>query len=107
MIAAPARILRQGLGCWLCLCVVSCGGGDSLGGSSSSGSGTVTPASNVASVEVSAGPNGSSINTLYTSVTVCLPGTTTCQTIDNIQVDTGSYGLRIVYMVFSLCLDFV
>jgi hypothetical protein len=87
------------------LSVVACGG-DSLGGSSSSdtgsGSGTVTPASNVASVEVSSGPNGTGINTLYTTVTVCLPGTTTCQTIDNIQVDTGSYGLRILAPVLTL-----
>ncbi|WP_083638080.1 DUF3443 domain-containing protein [Caballeronia sordidicola] len=35
-------------------------------------------------------------NMLQTSVTICVPGTTTCQTIDNIQVDTGSQGLRIL-----------
>jgi hypothetical protein len=35
-------------------------------------------------------------NMLRTSVTVCVPGTSTCQTIDNIQVDTGSQGLRIL-----------
>ena len=35
-------------------------------------------------------------NMLQTSVTVCVPGTATCQTIDNIQVDTGSQGLRIL-----------
>lgn len=29
------------------------------------------------------------------SVTVCTPGTTTCQTINDILLDTGSYGLRI------------
>jgi hypothetical protein len=28
-------------------------------------------------------------------VTVCAPGTSTCQTINNIQLDTGSYGLRL------------
>jgi hypothetical protein len=33
---------------------------------------------------------------LQTSVTICVPGTATCQTIDNIQVDTGSQGLRIL-----------
>jgi hypothetical protein len=32
----------------------------------------------------------------YISVTICLPGTTTCQTIDHIDVDTGSVGLRII-----------
>ncbi len=29
------------------------------------------------------------------SVTLCTPGTSTCQTIDNILVDTGSYGLKV------------
>jgi hypothetical protein len=31
----------------------------------------------------------------FVSVTVCVPGTATCQTIDNIALDTGSTGLRI------------
>src|SRR5471030_3324668 len=35
-------------------------------------------------------------NMLQASVTICVPGTSTCQTIDNIQVDTGSQGLRIL-----------
>jgi hypothetical protein len=30
------------------------------------------------------------------SVTVCRPGTSICQTIDNVLVDTGSFGLRII-----------
>jgi hypothetical protein len=94
----------------LCLTVISCGGGgDSLGGGSGSstgtGTGTVAAGSNVASVTVSGGPVGvNAINTLYTTVTVCLPGTTTCQTIDNIQVDTGSYGLRLLSQVLTLSL---
>jgi hypothetical protein len=44
------------------------------------------------------------LNTLYTSVTVCVPNTTTCQTIDNIQVDTGSYGLRLLSQALTLTL---
>ena len=89
----------------LCLAVGSCGGDSLGGGSSSGGSGTVAPSANVASVTVSAGPAGvNAINTLYTSVTVCVPGTTTCQTIDNIQVDTGSYGLRLLSQVVTLTL---
>lgn len=35
-------------------------------------------------------------NMLQTSVTICVPGTSNCQTIDNIQVDTGSHGLRVL-----------
>jgi hypothetical protein len=70
--------------------------------SSSGGGGSVSPANNVVDVAVTAGPNSNSINVLYTTVTVCLPGTSTCQSIDNIQVDTGSYGLRILAPVLTL-----
>lgn len=35
------------------------------------------------------------INDPCVSVTVCTPGTSTCQTINSILLDTGSYGLRI------------
>jgi Protein of unknown function (DUF3443) len=42
---------------------------------------------------------------LFTSVTVCVPGSTTsCQTIDHIQVDTGSYGLRLLAPVLTVTL---
>jgi hypothetical protein len=34
-------------------------------------------------------------------VTVCTPGTTTCQTINDILLDTGSYGLRIFKQVLT------
>jgi hypothetical protein len=55
-------------------------------------------------VVVNGGPANNSVNTLYTSVTVCVPGTTTCQTIDNIQVDTGSFGLRLLAQALTLML---
>jgi hypothetical protein len=35
------------------------------------------------------------------SVTVCAPGTSTCQTIDGIQVDTESFGLRVLASALS------
>ncbi len=60
------------------------------------------PTNNTASVIVDEGPSNNSVNTLFTSVTVCVPGSTTsCQTIDHIQVDTGSYGLRILAPVLT------
>jgi hypothetical protein len=100
------RALRMGLGvAALCLSAISCGGGG--------GSGTSTipppppgPTANTASVIVDQGPNSAgSVNTLFTSVTVCVPGSTTsCQTIDHIQVDTGSYGLRLLAPVLTLTL---
>jgi hypothetical protein len=95
----------------IALCAVACGGSGSPAplGSSSSSTGSVAPASNVVSASVSAGPTASSpaVNTLYTTVTVCVPGTTTCQTIENIQVDTGSYGLRLIAPVLSFTLPVV
>ena len=36
------------------------------------------------------------------SVTLCLPGTATCQTVDNILLDTGSVALRISHSVLTL-----
>ena len=35
-------------------------------------------------------------NALFTTVTVCVPGTSTCQSIDHVLVDTGSVGLRLL-----------
>jgi hypothetical protein len=51
------------------------------------------------------GPNdlsGSYINEPCVSVTICTPGTTNCQTINDILVDTGSYGLRIFKQALSV-----
>jgi len=41
-------------------------------------------------------------DTLFVTVTVCAPGSTTnCQTIDHVAVDTGSSGLRILQTVLT------
>jgi hypothetical protein len=88
------------------LAFVSCGGGS--GGQSLAPAPTAA-ADNVVAVVVDAGPdpvNNPAVNTLYTTVTVCVPGSTTaCQTIDHIQVDTGSSGLRILAPVLTLSLQ--
>ena len=39
------------------------------------------------------------------SITVCTPGTSTCQTIDDVLLDTGSYGLRLFKQVLSVSLE--
>jgi len=39
-----------------------------------------------------------------TSVTVCIPGTSQCQTISGVLVDTGSSGLRVLASALSLAL---
>ena len=94
--------LQGCLGVALCVSAASCGGSDSPVSGSSAGSGSVAPADNVVDVAVTGGPSNDSINTLYTTVTVCQPGTSSCQSIDNIQVDTGSYGLRILASALTL-----
>jgi hypothetical protein len=102
------RALKMGLGAAvLCLSAIACGGG---GGSTASNGGPPPPpppTNNTASVIIDGGPTPSSpsVNTMFTSVTVCVPGSTTnCQTIDHIQVDTGSYGLRLLSQVLTLTL---
>ena len=54
---------------------------------------TVQP--NAMKANVWAGPYGSYFNGPFTSVTICESGTTSCETISGILVDTGSSGLRI------------
>lgn len=98
-----SRLYRHGV--WsvlllLCACGGGGGGGSTSSGasgsSSSSGAGTT---SNVATITVGNGPaaaTNQSFNIPYTSVKICLPNTTTCATINNVLVDTGSVGLRIM-----------
>src|SRR5439155_24183371 len=58
--------------------------------------GTPTSTLNMQSVLVNSGPNNDYANGLFTSVTVCVPGTSSCQLISGILVDTGSTGLRVL-----------
>jgi Protein of unknown function (DUF3443) len=67
--------------------------------STQSGSATVKVVpgvNNVLPIVVDAGPTGNYINGSFVSVIVCTPGTSTCQTIDHVLVDTGSIGLRLL-----------
>jgi len=86
--------------------LAGCGGSSS--NTSTSGGNTITPPAptqNVVAVTAGAGPSGFyGANGLFTSVTVCVPGTTSCQTIDNVLVDTGSMGLRLISGVLTLSL---
>jgi len=107
------------------LLLAGCGGGGttttaSSTGSSSTSTGTTTTTStgttsasapsgsNVTNGVVDQGPTGlteaneAAVNILYVNVTVCAPGSTTnCQTIDHVQVDTGSQGLRLISSVLN------
>jgi hypothetical protein len=60
--------------------------------------------SNVQALNVNLGPESNYANGIFTSVTVCIHGTSTCQTIDDVLVDTGSYGLRLLGSALSIAL---
>jgi len=70
-----------------------CGGGSS---STPPPNTIVSTGNNVAPISVNGGPPGDYDDAAFISVTVCVPGTSTCQTVNNILVDTGSSGLRIL-----------
>jgi hypothetical protein len=55
-----------------------------------------TSGTNVQPITVNGGPANDYANGVFTSVTVCVPSSSTCQTIGGILVDTGSYGLRLL-----------
>jgi hypothetical protein len=81
----------------LLMALGACGGGSSDRGGGGTTPTPPTSGSNVATLTVDAGPAENSVNTPFVTVTVCSPGSTTnCQTVDHIEVDTGSYGLRII-----------
>jgi hypothetical protein len=106
-VGTPSRAWRFGLCAALCWPVLSCGGGGGGGSASVAPTSSTPTGSNVVDVVVDAGPTSTSpdVNTLFTTVTVCVPGSTTnCQTIDHIQVDTASFGLRILAPVLTLSL---
>ena len=89
----PAIRLWAALVPAIVLCLAGCGGG---GGSSSS-----QPTDNVQAITVDGGP-ANVPDLAFVSVTVCAPGSSSnCQTIDHVQLDTGSTGLRIIASVLS------
>jgi Protein of unknown function (DUF3443) len=80
------------------LLLSGCGGG---GGGGGGGSSPAQPTQNVQPITVDGGP-ADFPNLAFTSVTICAPGSATnCQTIDHVQVDTGSVGLRIISSVLA------
>jgi hypothetical protein len=91
------------------LVLAGCGGG----GGGSGGSGTPPPPPptqviaaagppNVEPIYVDEGPTAltnagiDAVNVAFVTIQVCIPNTATCQTIDHVQVDTGSAGLRLI-----------
>ncbi|CAG4909289.1 DUF3443 domain-containing protein [Paraburkholderia saeva] len=88
--------------------VAACGGGGGDNGTSNSDNSGINSlpagptqqpiaagAANTVAITVDKGLKNV-INIPTVSVRVCAPGTANCQVIDHVQLDTGSYGLRIV-----------
>jgi hypothetical protein len=79
---------------------IGCGGG---GSNTPTVTKIATPTQNVQAIAVDGGPaafitaNGPYVNGAFVTITVCAPGSTTsCNTIDHVLVDTGSFGLRVL-----------
>ena len=81
---------------YLCLLLTGCpsSGGDNSAPAPSG------PA-NVIPVSVGTSNVCNNVNELCASVTICQPGTSTCQTISDVLVDIGSVGLRVFESVLS------
>jgi Protein of unknown function (DUF3443) len=79
------------------------------GGSSSSPNPNPTPTkvNNTQPIEVNLGPANDYPNGVFTTVTICVPGTSTCQDIPDVLVDTGSEGLRLLSSQVTLNLPAV
>lgn len=80
--------------CALLFLSFSCGGG------STHSSGRVA-ASNTQAIAVNGGPQGNYANGLFTTVTVCVPNSSNCQSVSGVLVDTGSFGLRLLSSAVS------
>ena len=82
------RIIAVACGFTVLALFAGCGGG---GGSRKS-----VPGANAAAIVVNAGPAGNFANGLFTTVTICASGTSNCQAVSGVLVDTGSFGVRML-----------
>lgn len=103
------RIRLHGVLLAAALAISACGGGGSASSDTATAPSNATNSSDTAASPAPSAANVVAVsirqlesntttltaNTPYVSVTVCAPGTTTCQTIPDVLVDTGSAGLRL------------
>lgn len=102
---AMSRIFSLGIALAVAM-LVGCSASNSSSSNSSNNATSTT--NNVQPIAVNTGPavvDGlAAVDTAFTSVTLCVPGTTTCQTVTGVLVDTGSSGLRILSSALTLSL---
>ena len=93
-----------GLLVWVAFFAVSCGSQSGAGGPGVSVDGTYISGINVMNLSVDGSLCGSNqyVDEPCTSITICSPSTGECQTISDILVDTGSYGLRVFSSAISV-----
>ncbi|MEM5318345.1 DUF3443 family protein [Paraburkholderia sp. JHI869] len=112
MCLRPFRVLSTAALVALVSLVAACGGGGGSSGNSnssssgSSGSGSAVPsptqqptaatAANTVAVTVDRGLTGTLPNIPTVTLKVCVANTSTCDTVSNVQVDTASFGLRLL-----------
>jgi hypothetical protein len=90
------------------MALAGCGGSGGSGGSGSPGPPVVGPSvagNNVLNITVNGSlcsDNPSYLNEPCVSVTICAPGTSNCQKINDILLDTGSSGLLIFNQAFTV-----
>lgn len=93
----PRNFLLAGIGV-ACAFLGGCGGS-----STPKTTNVIVPSGqNVAAITVDGGPLADYPDAAFAAVTVCAPGTSTCQSIDHLLVDTGSSGLRIPSTVLTI-----
>ncbi len=82
--------------------LTACGGSSSNSGGGGGGGGSTV--NNTQAIEVNLGPANNYPNGVFTTVTICAPGTSSCQNIPSVLVDTGSYGLRLLDSLVTVAL---
>jgi hypothetical protein len=75
------------------------------GGAGGRGGTPILPGPNVVDIVADSGPQGADYtNGLFAAATLCEPGTSNCQTIDHLLVDTGSVGVRVLENLLTISL---
>lgn len=101
----PTRFSLLSLIALTALALAACGGNSYNSGSNSNP--PPTNVDNTQPIQVNLGPANDYPNGVFTTVTICVPGTSTCQDIPDVLVDTGSEGLRLLSSQVNLSLPAV